>query len=624
MSATTGPPTSGTLSNATVIRRTLPFGNGNGNNTPLSSMAAESSGDVKLPNDDSDVSDNDDPDDLNTRTKKKYTKDRKLGEGAYAVVNLGHRRATATEPAVPVAIKKIKVNTEFRDGITMDAIREVKYLRELHHINIIALLDVFSSKNQNLCLVLEFLDSDLEMIIRDTSQTLSMGDIKSWMLMSLRGLWWCHKSFVIHRDIKPNNLLLAANGVLKLADFGLARSFADPKRHMTHQVITRWYRPPELFYGAKFYSSSVDIFSLGLVFCELMLRVPFLAGNTDLHQLELICQWLGTPTEENWPGVTTLPGYHEASGTLVKERGTDFFMNTFIAAGESGVDLLMKMLRLDPRKRCSAREALDSKWFSQEPYPTPPANLPKKGGGKGIEKVGSDLKRKAGELFNTPDERGKKLKHITQEQKHTVQQKDYTSSSSQSSDYDEDTIDRGWWIGEKPVISRKKKRALAVAQILDGKENDATAGMEDCEMRDNDNEETEVGEDGGEDEDEEMGYTDDDTKYEDNEEMESKAGKFGSSSCAGPKDIDETQDDRKTNPDEGNDDDDNDDEDDEAKEIRGLLNDLFTDRTGERMPNPLRSERVRNLIRGHPYEKHFKGLIRLYYSNPDSNPNYIR
>ncbi|KAF3172098.1 TFIIH complex serine/threonine-protein kinase subunit kin28 [Orbilia oligospora] len=615
MSATTGPPTSGTLSNATVIRRTLPFGNGNGNNTPLSSMAAESSGDVKLPNDDSDLSDNDDPDDLNTRTKKKYTKDRKLGEGAYAVVNLGHRRATATEPAVPVAIKKIKVNTEFRDGITMDAIREVKYLRELHHVNIIALLDVFSSKNQNLCLVLEFLDSDLEMIIRDTSQTLSMGDIKSWMLMSLRGLWWCHKSFVIHRDIKPNNLLLAANGVLKLADFGLARSFADPKRHMTHQVITRWYRPPELFYGAKFYSSSVDIFSLGLVFCELMLRVPFLAGNTDLHQLELICQWLGTPTEENWPGVTTLPGYHEASGTLVKERGTDFFMNTFIAAGESGVDLLMKMLRLDPRKRCSAREALDSKWFSQEPYPTPPANLPKKGGGKGIEKVGSDLKRKAGELFNTPDERGKK------EQKHTVQQKDYTSSSSQSSDYDEDTIDRGWWIGEKPVISRKKKRALAVAQIPDGKENDATAGMEDCEMRDKDNEETEVGEDGGEDEDEEMGYTDDETKYEDNEEMESKAGKFGSSSCAGPKDIDETQDDRKTNPDEGNDDDD---EDDESKEIRELLNDLFTDRTGERMPNPLRSERVRNLIRGHPYEKHFKSLIRLYYSNPDSNPNYIR
>lgn len=179
---------------------------------------------------------------------------------------------------------------------------------------------------------------------------------------------------------------------------------------MTSNVITRWYRPPELFYGAKFYSSAVDIFSLGLVFCELMLRTPFLPGNTDLHQLELICQALGTPTEENWPGVTSLPGYHEA-GVHVKERGTDFFMNTFIAAGESGVELLMKMIRLDPRKRCSAREALNANWFSQEPYPTQPASLPKKGGGKGIEKVGSDLKRKAGELFNTPDDagRGKKL-----------------------------------------------------------------------------------------------------------------------------------------------------------------------------------------------------------------------
>ncbi|KAK6340812.1 TFIIH complex serine/threonine-protein kinase subunit kin28 [Orbilia brochopaga] len=400
---------------APPTRRTLPFGNGH---TPVPASVAEhdDGGGGSLSKDGSDASDIDDPDDINTKTKRKYTKDRKLGEGAYAVVNLGHRRATTTDSAIPVAIKKIKVNTEFRDGLSMDAIREVKYLRELHHPNIIALLDVFSSKNQNLCLVLEFLDSDLEMIIKDSSLTLSMADVKSWMLMSLRGLWWCHKAFVLHRDIKPNNLLLSSTGVLKLADFGLARSFADPYRPMTSNVITRWYRPPELFYGAKFYSSAVDIFSLGLVFCELMLRTPFLPGNSDLHQFELICQALGTPTEENWPGVSQLPGYYvpqaENTTTMVKERGKDFFMNTFIAAGESGVDLLMKMIRLDPRKRCTAREALDAPWFSQEPYPTKPANLPKKGGGKGIEKVGSDLKRKAGELFNSNDEtsgRGKKV-----------------------------------------------------------------------------------------------------------------------------------------------------------------------------------------------------------------------
>ncbi|KAF3919402.1 hypothetical protein ABW21_db0207057 [Orbilia brochopaga] len=418
MSATAGSSASSSAARpshagAPPIRRTLPFGNGH---TPVPASVAEHDDGISgLSKDGSDVSDIDDPDDINVQTKKKYTKDRKLGEGAYAVVNLGHRRATATETAFPVAIKKIKVNTEFRDGLSMDAIREVKYLRELHHPNIIALLDVFSSKKQNLCLVLEFLDSDLEMIIKDSSLTLSMADVKSWMLMSLRGLWWCHKSFVLHRDIKPNNLLLSSSGVLKLADFGLARSFADPYRPMTSNVITRWYRPPELFYGAKFYSSAVDIFSLGLVFCELMLRTPFLPGETDLHQFELICQALGTPTEDNWPGVSHLPGYYlpqAASTTAVKERGKDFFMNTFIAAGEAGVELLMGMIRLDPRKRCSARDALDASWFSQEPYPTKPANLPKKGGGKGVEKVGSDLKRKAGELFNTTDSasgRGKKV-----------------------------------------------------------------------------------------------------------------------------------------------------------------------------------------------------------------------
>ncbi|KAF3942203.1 hypothetical protein ABW19_dt0210259 [Dactylella cylindrospora] len=395
MSATANSSASSSLANS-LTKRTLPIGNGL---TPIPSFINEN-GNMGI-------------NDM-TAFQKEDSDDRKLGEGTYAIVNLGHLKATATKPAVPVAIKKIKVNTEFRDGLSMDAIREVKYLRELHHPNIISLLDVFSSKNQNLCLVLEFLDSDLEMIIKDSSLTLSMADVKSWMLMSLRGLWWCHKSFVLHRDIKPNNLLLASNGVLKLADFGLARSFSDPYRKMTSNVITRWYRPPELFYGAEHYSSSVDIFSLGLVFCELMLRTPFLPGRTDLNQLELICQALGTPSEENWPGVSSLPGYYtpQIEGA-VKERGKDFFMNTFIAAGEAGVDLLMKMIRLDPRKRINARDALDSAWFSQEPHPTKPGNLPKKGGGKGVEKVGSDLKRKAGELFNKDEEgmngRGKKV-----------------------------------------------------------------------------------------------------------------------------------------------------------------------------------------------------------------------
>ncbi|KAL9128422.1 MAG: hypothetical protein Q9175_007530, partial [Cornicularia normoerica] len=276
---------------------------------------------------------------LNDKTKQKYVKDKKLGEGTYAIVYLGHLKA---DPSSLVAIKKIKVNTEYRDGLSMDAIREVKYLQELSCPNIIALHAVFSSKNQNLNLVLEYLPlGDLEMLIKD-SEGIRYGtaEVKAWMGMLGRAVWFCHENFVLHRDIKPNNLLIAADGEVKLADFGLARSFSDPYRPMTYQVITRWYRPPELLFGARSYSGAVDVWSMGTVFAELILRFPFVAGNTDVHQLELICNAIGTPTEENWPGVSKLEGFLKYDkATTIPVRGTDFFLSKFGTAGPVGVDL---------------------------------------------------------------------------------------------------------------------------------------------------------------------------------------------------------------------------------------------------------------------------------------------
>lgn len=298
-----------------------------------------------------------------------------------------------------MAIKKIKVNTEYREGLSMDAIREVKYLQELSHPNIIALHSVFSSKNQNLNLVLEYLPlGDLEMLIKDSAGVrYGTPDVKAWMGMVARAVWFCHENFVLHRDIKPNNLLIAADGEVKLADFGLARSFSDPYRIMTHQVITRWYRPPELLYGARYYSGAVDVWSMGLVFAELILRTPFVAGNTDMHQLELICHAFGTPTEENWPGVSQLPDYVPSDkGTLHPVRGLNFFMATFSTAGPLGVEVLMSMLRLDPRKRSTAREILQHRWWTSEPRPTRKEDLPRKGGG--ALKMSEVLKRRGGEL----------------------------------------------------------------------------------------------------------------------------------------------------------------------------------------------------------------------------------
>ena len=319
-----------------------------------------------------------------------------MGEGTYAVVYLGHLKS---DPSSKVAIKKIKVMAEYQDGLSFSAIREVKYLQELSHPNIIALHAVFSSKNQNLNLVLEYLPlGDLEMLIRDVDGVhYGTADIKAWMGMLGRAVWFCHENFVLHRDIKPNNLLIAADGEVKLADFGLARSFADPYNRMTYNVITRWYRPPELLYGARHYAGAVDVWAVGLVFAELIIRAPFMAGNTDMHQLDLICQAIGTPTEDNWPGVTKLPGYLKTD-THQPVRGRDFYMGTFGTVGPVGVDLLMSTLLLDPRKRATARRFLQHKWWTSDPRPTNKENLPRKGGG--AEKMGEDLKRRGGELGN--------------------------------------------------------------------------------------------------------------------------------------------------------------------------------------------------------------------------------
>jgi cyclin-dependent kinase 7 len=332
---------------------------------------------------------------LNEDIKNKYVKDRKVGEGTYAVVYLGYLR---TNPSSKVAIKKIKVMEEYKDGISVSAIREIKFLQELSHPNIIALHDVFSSKNQNLNLVLEFLPlGDLEMLIKDHNGVrYGTADIKAWMGMLGRAVWWCHENFVLHRDIKPNNLLIASDGLIKLADFGLARSFADPSQRMTYNVITRWYRPPELLYGAKHYAGAVDVWSVGMVFAELIIRTPFVPGDTDLDQLDKICQAIGTPTEQNWPGVTELPHYvNMRVGTQQPIRGRDFFLRTFGTVGADGVDLLMSTLILDPRKRATAKKFLQHTWWTSDPQPTKKQDLPKKGGGP--QKMGEDLKKRGGE-----------------------------------------------------------------------------------------------------------------------------------------------------------------------------------------------------------------------------------
>eukprot|EP00897_Mesotaenium_endlicherianum_P000216 jgi/Mesen1/10195/ME000766S09571 len=225
-----------------------------------------------------------------TKGSSRYIKGLTLGEGTFGVVY----KATDT---VIVAIKKIRVG-KYKEGVNVTALREIKLLKELKDRHVIELIDVFPNK-QNLNLVFSFMESDLEAVICDRNIVLSQADVKSYFQMTLKGLAFCHSKWVLHRDMKPNNLLIGANGELKLADFGLARIFGSPDRKFTHQVFARWYRAPELLFGSKHYGPGVDMWAAGCIFAELLLRRPFLKAEL---------QGTGTSGSDKWRRLTRQVG----------------------------------------------------------------------------------------------------------------------------------------------------------------------------------------------------------------------------------------------------------------------------------------------------------------------------
>lgn len=334
---------------------------------------------------------------LDREERDKYVKGKKLGSGQYADVFSAHLKS---DPTQLVAIKKIKIGADSKQfGISHDSLREIRFLQELDHPNIIKLYAIFSTKSQNLNLVLEQLpQGDLEKLIQDKANvTYTSADIKAWMLMLMRATWFCHANYVLHRDIKPNNLLIAANGEIKLADFGLARPMPDPGVQMTYNTITIWYRPPELFFQARMYSGKVDVWSCGCVFGELISRAVMFPAfpDTEINMVKLICERVGTPTEDNWPGVSKLKGYVTPT-EITPLRPRDFWNAQFRAIGDLGVDLLVKMLALDPRKRLSSEQVLRHEFWTADPRPSRLEDLPKRGGGR--EEMAESLKQRGGEV----------------------------------------------------------------------------------------------------------------------------------------------------------------------------------------------------------------------------------
>ena len=283
-----------------------------------------------------------------------YEKLEKLGEGTFGVVH----KARHVETGEVVALKKMRLEGE-DDGVPATALREISILREMKHQNIIELQHVFHT-DRSLYLAFEFCDSDLKQYMRSIGNKLSAKEVQSYAWQLLNGLSWCHAHRIFHRDLKPQNLLINREGELKLADFGLARAFGIPVRSYTHEVVTLWYRAPDVLMGSRKYSTPVDIWSIGCIFAEMCNGRPLFAGTSEADQLDSIFRHLGTPTEEIFPGVSELP---EFKAQFPAYPPPDSLQRLVPSMDPRGAELLHQMLAFDPQQRISARDAMSHPYF---------------------------------------------------------------------------------------------------------------------------------------------------------------------------------------------------------------------------------------------------------------------
>jgi len=340
---------------------------------------------------------------------KRYAIKSKLGEGAFGDVRLGIDKRNGNE----VAMKFIRILSKNSDGLPRAVFREVEALRQLCDCkHIVRLLDTYPDES-NLCIVLDYHPSDLSEVISQAKSFLSTSHVKAYSYMLLDAISYIHAKGVIHRDIKPSNVLISSTGIVKLADFGLARVLSTKTKSnnnssntialsmnhvvedndmlesapalttfemtttevvdLSHQVATRWYRPPELLFASRSYSLSADIWSVAVVIAELFSLKPLFPGANDIDQMFRVFQIMGSPTVENWPGVDLLPDYSKVGfpdldpinlSIIIPHMSTDDLM------------FLEKMLVLDPAKRWTASMLCQDSYYRSIPLPTKHAFLP--------------------------------------------------------------------------------------------------------------------------------------------------------------------------------------------------------------------------------------------------------
>uniref|UniRef100_A0A8D3CN78 Cyclin dependent kinase 10 n=1 Tax=Scophthalmus maximus TaxID=52904 RepID=A0A8D3CN78_SCOMX len=291
----------------------------------------------------------------NCRSVREFEKFNRIGEGTYGIVY----RARDTKSDEIVALKKVRMDKE-RDGIPISSLREITLLLRLRHPNIVELKEVVvGSQLESLFLVMSYCEQDLASLLENMQTPFSEAQVgQSQHLTSY--------SYV-------SNLLMTDKGCVKIADFGLARMYGIPQQPMTPRVVTLWYRSPELLLGTKSQTTALDMWAVGCIVAELLAHKPLLPGTSEIQQVDLIVQLLGTPNENIWPGFSQLPLISQYS---LRKQPYNNLKNKFTWLSEAGHRLLNLLFMYNPQRRATAKDSLESSYFKEKPLPCEPELMP--------------------------------------------------------------------------------------------------------------------------------------------------------------------------------------------------------------------------------------------------------